>query len=136
MTPDLAAALLAWAVSLSGYPAPAAVPEIAPASHAWLVEHACAGRECKVWGWYPHDGGTTVYLDARLDPARDTLAASVAVHELVHLLQQRAGKFGDFDACADSIALEREAYGVQHAFLTAYGSPVRVGLSIARSGCP
>ena len=87
---ELFSALLGWAVVLSGYPAPAEPPRVERVPHEFFVRNACAGRECKVWGWYA--GGDVLYVDARLDPSSDLLAASVVVHEMTHYLQAKAGK--------------------------------------------
>lgn len=132
---ELMAALTSWAVLLSGYPAPAVQPELALVDHAWLVAHACGGRECRVYGWYPHDGGNTVYLDGALDPEGNLLATSVVVHEITHLLQQSAGAFAEPAGCAGAMALEREAYAVQREFLHRYGVYQPVGVSITHAGC-
>lgn len=129
----LYAALLSWAVTLSGYPAPVAMPEVAFISHAELEQKACAARPCRVVGWYPHDGGNHIYLDDRLKPQTDLFAASIVVHEFVHLLQQKAGRFGEL--CRDAIELEYQAYGVQQRFLTAYGVYRPVGLSAMSAAC-
>ena len=87
---ELYAILMSWAITLSGYSAPANQPEIVMAPHSYLVDAACAGRECKVLGWFPP--GETIYLDNRLDPMQSVYASSILVHELVHFPQQQSGR--------------------------------------------
>lgn len=142
---ELFSALMGWAVMLSGYPAPAEMPRVARVPHEFFVRNACGGRECKVWGWYA--GGDTLYVDERLDPANDLLASSVVVHEMTHYLQARAGKLEGRAAaamgpggsrlvdCRMTIDLEREAYGVQQAYLVRYGTYRPVGISMHSVGC-
>jgi hypothetical protein len=84
MTPELGAILLSWAVYLSGHPMPAKAPEVKAMPHAFFVEHACGGNECRVWGWYA--GGSRLYIDSRMDAA-SVLGSSIIVHEMVHYLQ-------------------------------------------------
>lgn len=139
---DLFAVLLSWAVTLSGYPAPSQAPEVVRVPHAFFVEKACGGRECKVYGWYA--GGKKIYLDERMDPQEKLLASSVVVHEMVHYLQglsrnggapAKGAAFGELPSCADAIDMEREAYGVQREFLLRYGVYQPVGLSMLGVGC-
>lgn len=131
---ELYAVLLSWAVTLSGYPMPEQKAEIARVSHAYLVERACAGRECKVMGWFPP--GQTIYLDERLNPKDNLFAASILVHEMVHHLQHEAGRLDPAKwSCENSIQLEREAYGIQREFLVRYGVYQPVGLSMHSVGC-
>ncbi|MBU3694187.1 MAG: hypothetical protein FGM40_05075 [Rhodocyclaceae bacterium] len=120
MTPALAelvSVLMSWAVQLSGYPAPAHLPEVELVKHQWLIEQACGGQACKIQGWLPP--GDRIYLDEGLDPVASTMDSSVLLHELVHYLQRESGRFGD--DCSAAIDKEREAYATQRSFLAAYG---------------
>ena len=139
---DVYSALLSWAVSLSGLAAPIEEPVVVSKPHSFFVQEACGGQECKVYGWYA--GGRNLYIDDRLDPENDLLAASVVVHEMVHYLQgterndgMPAGgaAFGEMPSCSDAILMERQAYGVQREYLLNYGSIQPVGVSMARVGC-
>ena len=134
---ELHAALLSWAVTLSGLPAPDQPPAVQRKPHAFFVDNACGGHECKVLGWFPP--GETLYLDDRLKPRDSLLAASIVVHEMVHYLQYRAARRssqsgGEF-SCARAIELERQAYGVQREFITRYGVYHPIGASMHRVGC-
>jgi len=134
MMNELYAILLSWAVTLSGYPMPDHPAEVMTVSHAYLVDHACNGRECKVMGWFPP--GRTIYVDDRLKPRDSLLAASIVVHEMVHHLQHEAGRIDPSKwSCENAIALEREAYAVQREFLLRYGVYQPVGVSMQRVGC-
>ncbi len=131
---ELYAVLLSWAVTLSGYPMPDHPAKVTAVSHAYLVDHACNGRECKVMGWFPP--GHIIYVDDRLRPGDNMLAASIVVHEMVHHLQHEAGRIDPAKwSCENAIALEREAYGVQREFLLRYGVYQPVGASMHRVGC-
>lgn len=133
MTGDILAVLLSWAGVLSGYTPPAHLPEIVMVPSRALQEWACAGAPCQVLGWHPP--GNVIYLDDRLDPESDTIAASILVHELTHWLQQQPGRYTDGYTCEQAIAMEREAYGVQQQFLTAYGVYRPVGGALHRMVC-
>lgn len=131
MSPDLAAALLSWAVTLSGYPAPSVPPTVVEVDHSFFVEHACNGVECKVWGWY--EGGTNLYVDRRADPQASLLASSIVVHEMVHYLQAQAR--GVSHECPEIVAREMEAYGVQREYVVRYGDSIPIGVSMADVHC-
>ena len=130
---ELQATLLSWAVSLSGLPAPDSPPQLRRMPHDFFVQSACNGHECKVLGWFPP--GDTVYVDERLDPQNNLLAASIVMHEMVHYLQYRAAGKGLEFSCAQSIALERQAYAAQREFITRYGVYRPVGASMHQVGC-
>lgn len=139
---ELYSALLSWAVTLSGYPAPAQMPEVISVPHSFFVANACAGHECKVYGWYA--GGSKLYVDERMDPQAEIVAASVVVHEMVHYLQgisrngglpAKGAAYSENPGCSAAIDMEREAYGVQREFLLRYGVYRPVGMSMARVGC-
>jgi len=129
----LHAALLSWAVTLSGLPAPERPPRVQRMPHEFFVRNVCGNRECQVLGWFPP--GETVYLDDRLDPERNLLAASIVVHEMVHFLQFKAAHTAVDYSCARSMELERQAYGVQREFITRYGVYHPVGASMHQVGC-
>jgi hypothetical protein len=115
----LYSALLSWAIQLSGYSQPAGELVVAKVVHETIVQQACAGRECRVLGFYPQGGGDVVYIDDQLDPENNTFHASIVVHEMTHWLQGKSGTYGE--SCGESIEMEREAYSVQQGFLVRYG---------------
>ena len=130
---ELLAVMMSWAVTLSGYGVPATLPTVSAVSHVQMLDAACAGRECKVLGWFPP--GATIYLDERLDVRNDLYASSILVHEMVHYLQQESGKYPKPYTCNDSIRMEHEAYGVQREYILRYGDYMPVGISMHSAGC-
>jgi hypothetical protein len=130
---ELYAALMSWAITLSGYQAPADMPAVNMVPHAQLVKDACNGRECKVLGWFPP--GQTIYVDDRLNPQDSLYASSIVVHEMVHYLQQQSGKYAKPYTCESLIAMEREAYAAQREFFIRYGVYQPVGASMHAVGC-
>lgn len=128
---ELVSVLMSWAVQLSGYPAPAQLPEVVPVEHQWLIEQACAGKPCNVSGWLPP--GERIYLDKRLDPVESTMDSSVLVHELVHYLQRESHRFGD--DCTAAVDMEKEAYAVQRSYLAAYGRHAPMFIALHGLAC-
>src|SRR3954466_10911569 len=119
---DLYATLLSWAVTLSGYPAPAEPPVVVPKPHEFFVEQACHAQECKVLGWYA--GGRNVYIDEPMDPENSLFASSIVVHEMVHYLQGVArgdslgggAAFHSTPSCNQLVQWEHQAYAVQREY--------------------
>jgi hypothetical protein len=138
---DTMTALMGWAVSLSSYPGPARMPAVEFVPQSFFDEHACNGRHCHVWGWYPNTGKNVVYVheDVRAlledgsDP-RSLLAASIVVHEFVHYLQAVSRDFAPY-GCEQALGLEREAYGLQTEYLMSYGRYLPVGISMHGASC-
>lgn len=142
MSADLYAALLSWAVTLSGYPAPAEPPVVVTQPHAFFVQQACNGQPCKVLGWYA--GGKNVYIDEKLDPQNNLFASSIVVHEMVHYLQGVArgddalrdgAAFHEAPSCEQSVQWEHEAYAVQREYILRYGAYLPVGASMLHVHC-
>jgi len=138
---DLYAGLLSWAVKLSGYPRPSTAPTVEFVSQEFFDEHACGGKHCRVWGWYPNTGKNVIYVHEAVrelvedgsDP-KSLLAASIIVHEFTHYLQAANRGFARYE-CNEALELEHEAYTVQNAYLVAYGRYMQVGLSMHNAGC-
>lgn len=138
---ELYATLLSWAVTLSGFPAPAEPPVVVPRPHAFFVEQACHGQECKVLGWYA--GGRNVYIDETLDPQDSLFASSIVVHEMVHYLQGVArgdslnggAAFHVAPSCKQLVQWEHQAYAVQREYILRYGSYLPVGASMLHVQC-
>lgn len=105
--------LFSWAVHLSPYSAPPVPPNLELKSHEFFVENACGGEECNVIGWF--NGGNTIYIDR--DYQNND---AIVVHEIVHWLQWKSGKYDDLD-CADTLYREREAYRIQDEYLVKTG---------------
>jgi hypothetical protein len=130
---EILSIMLSWAVTLSGYPAPAHIPVLEMVPHSFMVERACRGLECHVQGWFP--GGQTIYIDKKLDPRTGLYDSSVLLHELVHYLQQESQAPGTHTTCSGNVASEREAYGAQREYLLRYGEYMPVGSSMHNVSC-
>ena len=133
---EILSIMMSWAVTLSGYPAPAHMPTLELVPHSFMVERACRGLECHVQGWFP--GGQTIYIDQKLDPSNGLYDSSVLLHELVHYLQQEAQASqggGVHTTCSSNVAAEREAYGAQREYLLRYGNYMPVGSSMHNVSC-
>ena len=110
----LVAALLAWIRMTAGYEIPETRPEIRFVSNQYIVDTLCDGKECGAVAMYLRED--TIYLDERLDVLHDFRHRSVLLHELVHWVQTRSGKFPGRD-CETWLAQEREAYALQARWL-------------------
>lgn len=116
--------LLNWAVHLSRYPQPEALPTVKFVEHDFLELNACLGKKCNVLGWY--NDQDIVYIDKRIGALDSLMARSIMVHELIHYLQDISGNYSD--NCAQQVMREHEAYEIQRKYFYAYGalSPVRI----------
>ena len=112
----LIAELLIAVQAISGYPGPAEAPVVELVAHVELQEMACEGP-CEVRGWYA--GGSTIYLDDRLDSENNMWDRGILVHELVHYLQEQSGAYGAIPTCRRWLEREEEAYAVQQQWLRA-----------------
>jgi hypothetical protein len=122
---QLAALLTAWIVTSHGLPLPPEPPRIAtmtPVERAALHAHRSDGAPTVVGSYDTRDG--TIYLTEGWDSA-DFVDVSVLVHELVHHLQDGAGRT---HACPE----EREAlaYAVQAEWLAMFGQDLETAFGI------
>lgn len=128
---------MSWAVVLSGYPSPTAIPDVVPVPAARIRAEVCGGAPCAAVAWLDSQDDR-VYVDERINLERDTQAQGYLVHEFVHHLQRQSGKLRVGLDCKGRLALEREAYGVQLRFLTesgdAGGAPA-AALSLLEFSC-
>lgn len=129
---EILSIMMSWAVTLSGFPAPAQMPIVEMVPHSYMVEKACRGMECHVQGWFP--GGQTIYIDQKLDPANGLYDSSVLLHEMVHYLQQESRRMGQ-TTCKSNVESERQAYGAQREYLMRYGAYMPVGSSMHNMMC-
>jgi len=129
---NLCAVLLSWVFNLSDYERVEGCPTMQTVPHEWLEEQACSGRKCRVLGWYP-GRGDVVYLDERMDIQNNLLHTSIALHEIAHWVQGKAGSL--LQDCETSLLAEREAYHIQAKFLQAYGTYQPVGSVLPMIHC-
>lgn len=104
--------VMTWASQLSGYPFPDKLPEVQWKSEGWFSHRVCADHiPCPTLGLY-EDAGIIFLREDLSESAKD----HVAVHEFVHYLQHRSGRF-DLRSCLDSDKREQEAFRVQSRFI-------------------
>jgi hypothetical protein len=132
MTPqpdmELMQDLMAWAVRLSGLPAPAALPRLTALSEAALSHRVCPDepRHCRtLMAVYDTDRQEVLYRNS-LD-LRDETDQSFLVHEFVHHLQHLREGDALFSDCPRVVAAEAQAYAVQNRYLTHFRQWRRVG---------
>ena len=112
-------ALLGWTVQLSSYGMPEEPPRVEYRPQSFFVEQVCQSERCRTLGWYNHDG--IVFIDERLRGRDDRFTRSLLVHEFVHYLQDKSGKY-DAGDCSEHVKREREAYAIQREYVArAYG---------------
>jgi len=117
--------VMSWASQLSGYPLPDQLPEVRWESEGWFSHRVCEDRiPCPIFGLY--EDGEVIFLREDLtDSAKD----HVAVHEFVHYLQHRSGRF-ELSRCIDSDKREQEAFRVQSRFVAeVQGGFTRYGMN-------
>lgn len=105
--------LLLQAVGLSRYSMPPTQPiiDVVPAT-VWASEVCKAEPDCvsDMLGYYNPDDGNVVHV--RVGTGRPV--EGIAVHELVHWLQERSGWKYDSKNCQSVAAHEIEAYAVEY----------------------
>ena len=129
---DLFATLFSYATLLSGLHSPVA-PDVKFVPKEFFYHVACNDQPCPVMGWYPGTGNV-VYVKDTLD-LDNKINDSIIVHEMVHYLQAQNNMYA-VRSCVNSIALERQAYGVQKQYLLQEGVIGNgVGLSVIAMHC-
>ncbi len=114
----LVASLLAWINVHAGMEAPEQLPVIAFVPHASLEQMACTGP-CPILGLYPDQG--VVYVDGDLALKTNVCARSILLHELVHYVQHKTGRFAEQSPALRWQLREIEAHQIQSAFLLDHG---------------
>lgn len=120
-TKALVVSLLAWLGTHTNYTIPDQTPAVAFVPHGYLEQLAC-GERCPALGVYPD--GNVVYIDDELQTETNVCAQSVLLHELVHYLQDKDGRFLNLAPSIRSYMREHEAYGVQQMFLAEHDRTV------------
>lgn len=109
----LVAGMILWIVSHTQYPGPQRPPTVRIVESQYLYDTMCGGQECSVVAMYL--GGDAIYLDRRLRVA-EPLNASFLLHEVVHYVQVKSGRYPNPD-CPTVVAMEREAYELHERWL-------------------
>jgi hypothetical protein len=126
--PELLQDLMAWAVRLSGLPAPDALPRLTALPERDLAARVCPAQpqHCRsLMAVYDTDRQEVLYRDS-LD-LRDETDQSFVVHEFVHHLQHQREGDGLFEDCARVVAAETQAYAAQNRYLAYFRQWRRVG---------
>lgn len=117
------------AAKLSGYTLPVERPRVVFADPAFFEKHADPGTV--VFGLYDIDADEpdVIFINPNT-PAH--MRSAVLVHEIVHWLQEKAGKHAD--TCEEAAAVEREAYIVDYMFTEKY-TPYKAVLDLPELSC-
>ena len=119
---------------VSGYPAPAVLPEVHRLPLVEIQRRLCDGRQCRIKAYYHPESG--VVLDETLDVQNDAFDRSIFLHELVHHLQKTTGKYDAVGSlCSRRISEEREAYEIQNRYLSQIGVSRRALVMGGSSKC-
>jgi hypothetical protein len=131
--PELLVELFTAIKLIAGYPIPAALPEVHVMPLTELRREVCADENCRVEAYYDPKRG--VLLGAHLDVHDNLLARSILLHELVHHVQQKSGRFETIPSeCRRWVSKEREAYNVQNQYLQRHGSATIMTWTVLAAG--
>lgn len=119
--------LLTSAALLGHYPLDARPPRVTMVPQVTLAARACNGT-CEPRGAYIPGQG--VLILNTLDIANNPRDRSVLLHELVHYLQDKFGRFAREPPCVRYVDRELEAYGLQDAYLD------RFNMALGHDGDP
>jgi hypothetical protein len=117
------------AAALSGYPLPTDRPKVVVADPSFFDREREDGYV--IYGLYDIDPNVPDVIFINPDTPTD-MVTTVLVHEIVHWLQEKAGK--PADTCKEIAAVEREAYLVDYMFAQLYAPGVAV-LDMPRFKC-
>jgi hypothetical protein len=116
---ELARNLLLFIASASQQPAPQTLPAIQVLPVAEIQRLVCEGP-CTLKAFYTPERG--VIVSDQLDFAKNIMAQSILLHELVHYVQKSRGAFDATGLdCGAWYDQELEAYEIQNAYLRRFG---------------
>lgn len=121
---DLVVQLYMAVQGITGYPAPASMPEVRQMPRAELQRLVCTGP-CQIRAFYHPEMG--VIVDEEFNLKSNPYHQSILLHELVHHAQHVAGRFDSLaSACEARSASESEAYDVQNRYLATRNASERI----------
>lgn len=131
--------LFQWAARLTRRTLPddLTLPVVVALSVEQLNQRVCPDKptRCRpIAAAYGIENRDIIYRDS-LDMTR-LLDRSYLLHEVVHFLQHQDQRDAVNASCEQILANERQAYGVQAAFLRQHGIYQPVGLELRRIRCP
>lgn len=110
--------------AITGYPAPAGLPQVRQMPQAEIQKMVCMGP-CRIRAFYHPEHG--VVVDEGLNLKSNLYHQSILLHELVHHAQHVAGRFDSLESvCQARSASESEAYDVQNRYLASQRASERV----------
>ncbi len=121
---DLVVQLYAVVQVITGYPAPAALPEVRQLPQVEIQRMVCMGP-CQIRAFYHPEFG--VVVDDSFNLKSNLYHQSILLHELVHHAQHVTGRFDNLQSvCRARSASEGEAYDVQNQYLAQQRSSERI----------
>lgn len=121
---DLVIQLYVAVQGITGYPAPANMPEVRQMPREEIQRLVCMGP-CQIRAFYHPDMG--VIVDEAFNLKSNLYHQSILLHELVHHAQHVTGRFDSLaSACEARSASEGEAYEVQNRYLASQRSSERI----------
>jgi hypothetical protein len=108
--------LLAFIAQHGHYPAMEECPSVRTVSVPELMSTACEGRPCPAQGFYDRETDA-ILLSDEVELAF-ALGRSILLHELVHYVQDRSGRWQEDDnACRAGMMRELHAFHLQERYL-------------------
>lgn len=129
---SLALDLIKIAADIGDFPEVTLLPHMRRASHEELEDRVCQKRCAVKAAYFPDEG---ILLDRALELDESALDRSIVLHELVHYLQERSGRYADLPPCKRWYAREDEAYWVQQVYLKRVRSGTTLSFKL-HAQCP
>lgn len=121
---DLVVQLYIAVQGITGYPAPASLPEVRQMPREEIQRLVCVGP-CQIRAFYHPEMG--VIVDESFNLKSNAYHQSILLHELVHHAQHVSGRFDSVaSACEARSASETEAYDVQNRYLATRNASERI----------
>jgi len=123
MSNELIIYLLSWAVFYTGYPMPDKPPEIVYVTHQYFVDSIlCKGvdtveKPCNVRAAYNDYNSGVIEVDEKFKDSKDPYFKSIIVHEIVHYLQDKSGRWKDLYKLPDILYCQERSYRQREAYV-------------------
>ena len=123
MSPELIAYLLSWAVFYTGYDMPAEPPTIVYVTHQYFVDSPlCKGidtieRPCTIRAAYNDYNSGVIEVDEKFKNDTGAYIKSIIVHEMVHYLQDKSGRWKDLYKLPDILYCQERSYRQREAYM-------------------
>lgn len=123
MSNELVIYLLSWAVFYTGYEMPDAPPEIVYVTHQYFVDSPlCRGidtveKPCNVRAAYNDYNSGVIEVDEKFKDSVDPYFKSIIVHEMVHYLQDKSGRWKDLWELPDILYCQERSYRQREAYM-------------------